>query len=153
MPTSIPVPPKAQTIVRVAIKAFVVEITRDPDTHAECLLAGRFAFKPKFLEVLKAYLGASPPNVLGTLDKHQLVEQVFQHLINLWDRLHPQVTPRAYIEADRPSEPTAAEIENAWEVEIGSSDAYMRRYWHGSARTRTGSLDDLGAIRDPRHGS
>ena len=146
------VPPQAAAILRVSIKAFVVEITGDPDTHAECLLAGRFAFKPKFLEVLKAYLGTAPASVLGAVDKHELVEQVFQHLISMWARMHPFVQPKTYLEAARPSEPTQDEIDNAWEVEIGSSDAYMRRYWDGSSRTRTGHLDDLGAKRDPRHG-
>lgn len=139
----------------IALKAFTVELAGNADVHAKMILDGPAAFKPIFYEAIQlALTGASDENMLRKVDKEELAIGSFKCLEKMWAQVHPFQTPAQRLEDERPSsdDPSPEEIDQAWEVEIGGSEAYMRRHWTGSARTRTGNLETLGQKRDPRHG-
>ncbi len=67
-----------------------------------------------------------------------------------WREKYPEYSATQFLNNVRiKTPPTEQEIEDAWEVEIGSSDAAMRQMYEGSARTRKGS--DLGERKSRVH--
>ena len=137
-----------------AIKGFVrtlmVDICADRVTHAEVVAGGAFHFRRLF------------GKDMGPLFKHHrapcdhLANVTFHFFVQTWDRRYLQqgspqydgLTAQRFLDAICPiSAPTEAEIEDAWELEIGSSDSALRRFYEGSARVRRGK--DLGARTSP----
>ena len=132
------------------VRAFVVEICATPESHAELLSNGPRPFKPLFVEGLKAVLQDHPEPITSLCDPEQLALSCFRRLEAMWVKLHPEVSPRGYLDLYiPPTNITESDLKNmVLEVEIASRDDYMAKVWEGSARVRRGKIDELGMRED-----
>ena len=123
--------------VKLEVRHLMVEILGDRILHAEAVATGPFAWRAAFVKDMGSYFG----NQRAPCDT--LADLVYQFFVGTWRHRYPEMSPQQFLNAVNPiSPPTPAEIEDAWEVEIGSSDAAMRSMYEGSARHRKGR--DLG---------
>ena len=131
---------RAASDVKAAVRSLLREGLSDQMLHAEIVAAGRTRFREVFARDLGPVFGKHR----GPCD--DLAEVVYQFFVGQWRERSPTISAALWL--DRVvvrSPPTEQEIEDAWEVEIASSDAAMRTLYEGSARTRKGG--DLGAKR------
>lgn len=120
------------------VKQLMRDIISDQLFHAEVVAAGEFHFRGAFGKQFGAFYDG---NRSGCDD---LANVVFRFAREVWGRKYPDIAPGAFLDNVRiTAPPTEAEIEDAWEIEIGSSESAMRSMYEGSARVRKGK--DLGA--------
>jgi hypothetical protein len=120
-----------------AIGHMMTGIAANPITLMEVVAAGVFTFRQRFLREMRGF--AVDANVADS------VFRFFCHKVTQQHGLHldPHVVAGAYLDAvEIHTGPTQEEIDNAWEVEIHSSEDAMRLFYDGSARHRKGT--DLG---------
>lgn len=128
---------RAAQEVKGAVRRLLRDALGDRLFHAELVAAGRFDFRAAFAKELGPVFGKHR----GPCDT--LADAVYQFLTVQWRERYPEINAAAFLgKVVITSPPTEGEIEDAWEVEIGSSDAAMRQLYEGSARTRKGR--DLG---------
>lgn len=128
----------AGAFVERSVKALMHQVLADAVYHAECVAAGPFRFRQAFTGDFGVYWG----NARADCDR--LADITFRFFEVQWRRRHPGVSAAQFLDrVEIVSPPTEAEIEDAWEIEIGSSDSAMRQMYEGSARHRKGR--DLGA--------
>ena len=128
---------KAAADLKRAIRKMMVTVLMDRILHAEIVAAGVFRFRTEFVRDL----GPAWGKARGPAD--ELANHLFSFFRVQWAEKYPAEPPQWFLDKVRLlSPPTEAEIDDAWEVEIGSSDAAMRSMYEGSARTRKGR--DLG---------
>ena len=127
------------------VKTFVYAVAGDQPFHARLLADGYYAFYPQFRIALAAALAHRPENVANRLDQDQMSKRSFAALERMWKNMHAPVTVAQFLDFQVAEQGISeAEIDRSWEIEIGSSEEAMRRYWEGSSRTRRGRLDELG---------
>jgi hypothetical protein len=123
--------------IKLAIRQLMVEAVTDQLLHAEVVAAGPFEFRRVFNKDMGAMFG----NSRGECDN--LADLVYRFCEVQWRQKYLEYTATQFLNNVRiKTGPTAQEIEDAWEVEIGSSDVAMRTFYEGSCRTRKGR--DLG---------
>ena len=124
--------------LRAAMRQCLEGIPAQPHEHAKLLADGRFAWRAFIAKNLGIFFN----NSRGACD--DMADVIFRGLEIQWRAKHPGWTPQDWLDhvEEVKDTPTEAEIEDAWEVEIGSSERAMRQTWEGSARTRSGK--DLG---------
>ncbi len=133
----------AETIKQ-AIRQLMVETVTDQLLHAEVVAAGPYEFRRVFNKDMGAMFG----NSRGSCD--DLADMVYRFCEVKWREKYPEYSATQFLNNVRiKTGPTPQEIEDAWEVEIGSSDAAMRQMYEGSARTRKGA--DLGERKSRVH--
>ena len=126
--------------VYAAIRTLMVGVVGDAILHAEVVGAGAFKFRWAFAKDM----GPSFRNNRANCD--HLADIVFRFFEVQWRQRHPGVTPAMFLNGVQPvTPPTEAEIDDAWEIEIASDEASMKKHYEGSARTRKGK--DLGGKR------
>lgn len=113
--------------------------------HDELALAGLIAdgkgkWRGEILRELRGIVRGNEASLDG------LIESSWRFLNASFERRNPNLDLSAGTLLDAvvppPSAPTQKEIDEAWTLDIASSDEAMREHYEGSARTRTGS--DLG---------
>ena len=106
---------------------------------AEAVAMGQTEFRRVFVKAM----GGLFQNNLATCDS--LANSTFRFFEAKWRERSPLHSPAQFIDTYAPpSEATQDEIDRAFVVDIGSSDAYMRKHWEGSQRHRTGRIEELG---------
>jgi hypothetical protein len=126
------------------VRTLMNDIKGDDKLNAEIVAAGPFHFRQAFAKDMGAFWGKSRAGC------DILANVVFRFAAQQWElksrhRLY-NFTPAAFLNAlVEVSEPTQEEIDNAWEIDVGSSEGYMAKHWEGSARHRKGHLRELGA--------
>ena len=132
----------AAAFLKRSVRKLMLDVLLDRITHAEIVAAGAFRFRTEFVKDIGAVFGAHKNKA------DELANRVFAFFRVQWAEKYPGVTPEMFLNRVAPvSPPTPAEVEAAWELEIGSSDAAMRSLYEGSARIRKG--DDLGVRSNP----
>ena len=143
-----------------AARQLLIDIPADELAHAEVVAAGAFQWRQQIARNLGVFFG----NSRGRCD--DFADVLFAFLRAKWREQHmaappgdalstgsvpisdPGLSAKAFLDhVEIYAEPTEAEIEDAWEVEIGSAEPVMRQMWEGSARTRRGK--DLGQRSEP----
>lgn len=105
----------------------------NPVLHAEIVAAGPFTYRAWVVRDLGACFKAHR----GPCD--DLADVIFQLYRVQWHQRHPGLSADAYLDTvEIVSPPSQAEVDEAWEVEIGSAESAMRQFYEGSARTRRG---------------
>lgn len=124
----------ARAEIRTIVKTILDVCLSDQLAHAELIAAGPYAFRVDFVrEVLPAgFHGKS-------VEVEALARVIFQFLHRTWYDRYPYAPGTFLDQVQMQSAPTEQEIEDAWELEIGSSDAAMRTLYEGSGRTRKGA--------------
>ena len=117
---------------------YVIQTVGSQVDHAEELGMGPDGFRRMFARALRGYTTKSA-------ETDQIADSTFALLETKWKDRYPGISPERFLDTyEAPIELTEDEIESAYEVEIQSSEAYMRTHWEGSARTRKGRLEELG---------
>jgi hypothetical protein len=130
--------PGDRETIRLTVREFLLTAVMDEHLHAETVAAGRSCLR----RVFQKSVGSAFGRRRGQCD--DVADGMFRFLEVQWRRRHPDVSAGTFLDAIMPvSPPTETEIEEAWELEIGSSDVAMRQFYEGSARRRRGT--DLGA--------
>src|SRR3990167_7822401 len=127
----------AAQLLKDDFRQLLVDIVHDKFGHAMAVAGGEFHWRAVFV---KEY-GACFTGNRAKCDT--LADVLFRFIRTAWRSKYPGESasqfldavhvPRALSEAERD-----AEIEDAWEVEIASSEASMQKHYVGSARTRKG---------------
>ncbi len=130
---------------------YLTESVSNPLLHAELCALNPYEFKLRFKGVFRKSVqdqfGIVLLETAADLDEAAVVARRWVDL--KWAKRHPGVTPSQYIDAYcPPTPPTDDELNEHWEYEVASDERYMRKHHEGSARTRKGSLEELG-IRNP----
>ena len=114
------------------VKDLLRQILAEEVLHAEVVAAGPVRFRTAFVKDMGGFFH----NALAECD--ELANVVFRFAEVKWRDRHPpganrlpwgtpQETASAWLDAYAPvSPPTEAEIDEAWEIEIGSEDSAMR---------------------------
>jgi len=128
--------------VKTSVKGLMRQVIMDRLYHAEVVAAGPVAFRRGFVKEMGPAFG----NARGPCG--DLADVVHAFFVGVWRERYPEISASAFLDAVHvPIPETEKEreqaIEDAWEIEIGSSDAAMQQMYEGSARTRKGR--DLGA--------
>ena len=124
----------AAAFLKKSVRKLLLDVLLDRIHHAEIVAAGVFRFRTEFIKDIGPVFG----NKRAPAD--ELANRVFTFFRVQWREKYPSVTPEMFLNRVNPvSPPTEKEIEDAWEVEIGSSDKAMRQLYEGSARHRKGS--------------
>jgi hypothetical protein len=125
-------------LIKTAVKTVIRVALQDQKTHAEFVARGRFHFRQQFTKEIGIFFDGNRSQA------DDLANHVYGFLQDAWTRRYPDMTPGYVLDKhEEVSPPTEAEIDDAWELEIGSSDEALRLFYDGSARTRSGS--DLGS--------
>lgn len=133
--------------VREAFRDLLVTVLSDRLFHAEVLASGSFSWRRAFTKEFGAHYEGN------RIFCDQLADTAFHLFQASWrDRYLTESSPaydglspaQLLDRVEMKSPPTEQEIEDAWELEIGSSEDAMRQMYEGSARVRKGR--DLGAI-------
>ena len=120
--------------VQRAVKELMVLTLGDQLLHAEIVAAGVFTFRAAFVKDMGPAFG----NARGPCG--DLADVIHQFFVTQWRLRYPNLSAYQFLDNDTvKAPPTDQEIEDAWEVEIGSSDSAMRQMYEGSARTRKGA--------------
>ena len=124
-------------IVKANIRQLLTDILADKLGHAMAVAAGRTHFREIFVRTMGAYWG----NSRGDAD--HMANVVFDCVERAWKHGYPNENAFEFLDSVHvPSEESEAErekaIEDAWEVEIASSEAAMERHYYGSQRIRKG---------------
>ncbi len=123
--------------IKAHLRQILVDAVHEQADHALAIAHGRQLWKDAFTKDFGAYFG-NDRFASGNMDR--LAETSYALLCKVWDQRYPGVKPKAYLDALSPiSPPTEQEIEDAWELEIGSDDKFMRQTYEGSCRTRKGA--------------
>ena len=120
-------------IVRANVRALMVEVRSNEIMHAEIVAAGESRFRRAFRVDMGGFFNGN------RLYCDDLADTVFRFFRTRWREIHPGMSASQFL--DRvviETPPTEEEIEDAWELEIGSSEAAMEKFYEGSARTRKG---------------
>ena len=128
---------EVSSVVKANIRQLLVDILHDRIGHAMAVASGKTFWRDTFVRNMGAYWGKSRG------DADYFADIVYDCLSRAWIDRYPDVTPAAFLDAVHvPSQKSQKEIEqeveDAWEVEIGSSEASMNQHYVGSARTRKG---------------
>jgi hypothetical protein len=130
------------TLVKREVKRLMLDAIGDQLFHAEIVAAGRFHFRAAFSK----QMGPAFNKHRAPCD--ELSDTVYRFLEVQWKQRYPDISAEMFLDhVEIKKGPTPEEIEDAWEVEIGSSEDAMRMNWEGSARTRKGK--DLGERYKP----
>lgn len=122
------------------VRAFMQQVLTDEAMHAEIVGAGQYRFREVFTRMMGAFFAK---NRAGC---DELANTVFRFCEEMWRERHPNVAANQWLDGYAPPSPlTEKEIDDAWEIEIASSDDAMSKMYEGSARTRKGG--DLGSRR------
>ena len=125
--------------VKRSVRSLLVDILGDQLLHAEIAAAGAFRFPQVFAKDMAAFFRGN------AIFCDQLADVVHAFACGQWRTRYPDLTPGQFLDRVRiVAPPTQQEIDEAWTVDIGSSEQAMRQYWDGSARTRTGRMEELG---------
>ena len=140
-----------------ALRDYALETTTDEVKHAQQLVMGILNYKANFVKLLRTQFSQQGVPVERIDDIDQIAHRTYIWLELSWGRQHLVETPRQYLDRYQPLDPGPSneEIEKSWEIDIGSSDDYMRKQWDGSARHRKGTLEELGILGKsvrPKHG-
>lgn len=128
--------------VKRSVKTLMHMIIEDRIAHAECVAAGRFYFRAAFNKDMGPFF------LNNRAGCDSLADITYNFFDQHWKRLYPGIPADKFLDSIEPvSAPTEREIDEAWELEIGSSESAMRGLYEGSARVRKGA--DLG-IRQSR---
>ena len=124
-------------IVKANIRQLLTDILADQLGHAMAVAAGRTHFREIFTRTMGAYWG----NSRGDAD--HMANVVYDCVERAWKDAYQNQSAFAFLDAvhvPSPESDTEREraIEDAWEVEIASSEAVLNRYYRGSARVRKG---------------
>lgn len=136
----------AKVALKANLNAFLEECKGDPIQHAEVVAGGPSLWRRTLAAELGPYFSKNRTGV------DDLANHTFRFLAELWSTRTRsgewvaqhgmwRPTPGQFLDAvDIPSPPTPEEIEDGWEVEIGSSESAMRTMYPGeSARVRRGA--------------
>jgi hypothetical protein len=124
-------------LVKLNLRQLLTDMLSNEELHAECVGAGPFRFRQAFNKDMGAFYGN---NRSGCDD---LANSVYREISAQWDKRHPGVDAKQWLDRYAPPSPlTEKEIDEAWELEIGSSDSAMKDMYEGSCRIRKGA--DLG---------
>ena len=124
--------------VKQAVRQLMLDALHDRILHAEIVAAGGFRFRQVFTKDMGAFFHGN------RIQCDHLADVVHQFLVVQWRQRYPEMTAGQFLDAVAPiSPPTEAEIEDAWELEIGSSEKALETFYAGGARKRKGR--DLGA--------
>lgn len=124
--------------IKRSIRVLMVDALADQLLHAEIVAAGLVNFRQAFGKDMGAFFDGNRAQC------DTLAEVVFNFLRGQWSQKYPDISPEFFLDkVEIVSPPSEAEIEDAWEVEIGSSESAMKQMYEGSARVRKGR--DLGA--------
>lgn len=110
--------------------------------HARALAGGKYDFRRLFAKDMGAFYNGNRSRC------DDVADGIFTFLEKNWRERHGVgVSPEMWLNGytPPPSGPTQQEIDDAWQVEIGSSEDAMNLSYEGSARIRKGA--DLG-MRD-----
>ena len=125
----------AKAALREHLRSVVMlQILGNPILHAEVVAGGPHDFRYAMSRELGPFFAKhrAPCDELANI--------VFRFFQVQWRQRHPGVSPERFLDAvEIPSPPTPAEIDAAWEVDIGSSELAMRKFYEGSARVRKGA--------------
>lgn len=131
------------TIVKRAVRGLLTGTLQDQKLHAECVAAGQFHFRQAFMKDLGGFFGKD------TVPCADLANMTYGFLQERWGAMYPDYSAAQFLDNVYVNTgPTAKEIEDAWEVEIGSSESAMRQMYEGSARVRKGPLEGMGLKGD-----
>lgn len=102
--------------------------------HAEIVAAGKTHFRGPFVREFGSFFDGNRAQA------DHLADVVWQFFEGQWRTKYPQMSAEYFLDkVEIKTGPTDEEIENAWELEIGSSENAMRFMYEGSARTRKGA--------------
>ena len=130
-------PADAVALLKEDIRHLLIDLLHDKVGHAMAVAAGESQWRAVFMKQYGAcFLGNT-----GQCD--HLANVLFRFIRTTWrERYHPDSATAFLDSVHIPSPLSEAEqereIEDAWEVEIGSSDLAMQQHYVGAARTRRG---------------
>ena len=115
----------------------LTDVTYDKLGHAMAVAGGAFNWREVFVKEYGACWNGNRAQCDTAADT------MFRLLVGIWRRKYPGESAVAFLDAVHvPKELTEREredeIEDAWEIEIASSQESMERSYVGSARTRKG---------------
>lgn len=115
----------------------LADIGHDKVGHAMAVAGGQFHWRSVFTKEYGACWNGNRSQCDAAADS------LFQVITRMWRRKYPEETAQAFLDGVHIPKPLTEreqdqEIEDAWRVDIASSDASMHTHYVGSARTRTG---------------
>jgi hypothetical protein len=130
-------------LVKDEIKQLLIDATTPTDRvfHAEIVAAGSFTWRRAFAKQFGAFYQGNRSQA------DHLADVCFTFIAKKWAQMYPDMSAQAFLDAVHVPSPlsekeTEKEINDAWELEIGGTEAGMRQHYDGSARIRKGA--DLG---------
>ena len=130
-------PADAVALLKEDVRQLLIDLLHDKVGHAMAVAAGEFEWREIFMKQYGAcFLG-------NTSQCDHLANVLFRFIRTTWrERYHPE-SATAFLDSVHIPSPLSEreqerEIEDAWEVEIGSSDLAMEQHYVGGARTRKG---------------
>ena len=123
--------------VRANIRQLLVDAVSEKLGLAMAVAAGPVQFREIFVREMGSFWGH------GRAEADEVANRCYQFLQHAWSHQFPGESATAFLDAVHVPSPqseaeVAAEVEDAWEVEIAGSEAGMQRHYYGSARTRKG---------------
>ena len=121
--------------IKNAVRDLMLDAIGDQILHATILGAGRSHFRNAFAKDMGPFF----LNHRGPCDT--VADSLFRFFEVQWRAMYRDLTPTQYLDRVeiKNDTPTEQEIEDAWELEIASSERAMRQNYDGSARTRKGA--------------
>ena len=124
-------------LLRDDLNQLLADIGHDKVGHAMAVAGGEVHWRAVFT---KEYGGCWNGN---RTQCDTAADTLFRVIVGLWRTKYPGESASAFLDAVHIAKPLSeqeqeAEIEDAWKVDIASSEESMQKHYVGSARTRTG---------------
>lgn len=115
----------------------LTDIGHDKVGHAAVVAGGSFHWRTLFMKEYGACWNGNRAQCDTAADT------MYRLIVGLWRTKYPKESASTFLDSVHIASPLSEqdqerEIEDAWRVDIASSDSAMEKHYYGSARTRTG---------------
>ena len=133
---------KAAFLVKLRVRQLVTDVLADRLFHAEIVAAGVGSWRRGFMNEFGAEFVANRKFCDDLADSlYRAFERVWYERYRAPDSpAYDNLSASAFLDrVEQKSPPTEEEIEDAWRLEIGSSESAVQQMYEGSARSRKGA--------------